>query len=144
LFGDQSLHPIKCLVFFFSIRNFLTLFLSIEVSKAMLEVVDAKNAGDENRRAYAQSMVDCFTDQLNESNPILTEISDAMTEEGHCRDKMQSANNESDSQMWKDKMEAAARTKEAGNEKLMKCSSKYKDLMRAIRERRNEQLEKNY
>jgi hypothetical protein len=35
----------------------------------MLEVVDAKNACDENRRANAQSMVDCFTDQLNESNP---------------------------------------------------------------------------
>jgi hypothetical protein len=43
--------------------------LIIEVSKAMLEVVDAKNVSEENHRANAQSMVDCFTDQLNESNP---------------------------------------------------------------------------
>jgi hypothetical protein len=117
----------------------LTLFLSIEVSKAMMEVVHAKAAGDENRRAYAQAMVDCFTDQLNESNPILTEISEAMTEEGHCRDKMmRHADSESGVQMWRDKMEAAARAKEAGNDKLMKCSSKYKELMKAIRERRTE------
>jgi len=53
-------------------RNFLTLFLSIEVSKAMMEVKDAKLA---NR-------VQAFTDQLNEANPILTDISDAMTAEG--------------------------------------------------------------
>lgn len=119
-----------------SIRNFLTLFLSIEVSKAMMEVSEAKAAGDDARCAYAQAMVDCFTDQLNESNPILTEISDAMTEEGHCRDKMEIAVSEEDVQFWKAKMEEAAVAKQVGNEKLMECSSKYKELMKAIRESR--------
>jgi 4-hydroxyphenylpyruvate dioxygenase-like putative hemolysin len=121
----------------FGIRNFLTLFLSIEVSKAMMEVAEAKAAGDNDRCAYAQAMVDCFTDQLNESNPILTAISDAMTEEGHCRDKMESASTEEDTQLWRERMEEAAAAKQAGNEKLMECSSKYKNLMKAIRESRS-------
>ena len=68
------------------IRNFLTLFLSIEVSKAMREVSEAKSCGDERRRSYAQQMVDCFTSQLNDSNPILTEISDAMTADGEYKE----------------------------------------------------------
>lgn len=102
----------------------------------MLEVAEAKVAGDEGRRAYAQAMVDCFTDQLNESNPILTEISDAMTEEGHCRDKLESATTKEDAMVWKAKMDDAATAKQVGNEKLMECSTKYKNLMKAIRESR--------
>jgi len=100
-----------------------------------MEVAEAKTAGDDDRCAYAQAMVDCFTDQLNESNPILTEISDAMTEEGHCRDRMESATTE-DEVLWRAKMEEAAVAKQSGNDKLMACSSKYKDLMKAIRESR--------
>jgi len=100
----------------------------------MMEVSDAKAAGDDDRCAYAQSMVDCFTDQLNESNPILTAISDAMTEEGHCRDKMESACTEEDAALWHSRMEKAAAAKQVGNEKLMECSSKYKNLMKATRE----------
>lgn len=107
----------------------------------MLEVAEAKQAGDVARCEYAQSMVDCFTNQLNESNPVLTEISDAMTEEGHCRDKMEGAVTEEDVEFWKMKMELAALAKQAGNEKLMECSSKYKDLMKAIRESRSRDLE---
>ena len=103
----------------------------------MMEVAEAKAAGDNDRCAYAQAMVDCFTDQLNESNPILTAISDAMTEEGHCRDKMESASTEEDAQLWRERMEEAAAAKQAGNEKLMECSSKYKNLMKAIRESRS-------
>ena len=49
---------------------------------------DATEVGDEKLAAYAQRMVDNFTDQMNEANPILTEISDAMTDEGKCRDKV--------------------------------------------------------
>ena len=107
----------------------------------MMDLAEAKADGDEDRRAYAQAMVDCFTNQLNESNPILTEISDAMTEEGHYRDKMEQADIQEEAQMWRDKMEAAALVKQAGNEKLMECSSKYKNIMRSIRERRTAQLE---
>jgi hypothetical protein len=79
-------------------------------------------------------MVDCFTDQLNESNPILTEISYAMTEEGHCRDKMESALTVEEANVWEEKMETAAAAKQAGNEKLMACSFKYKNRMKEIRE----------
>ena len=75
----------------FGIRNFLTLFLSIEVSKAMVEVSQAKASGDDERQTFAQTMVDVFIAQLNESNPILTEISDAMTLEGNLKTQLDRA-----------------------------------------------------
>lgn len=123
----------------FGIRNFLTLFLSIEVSKAMQEVADAKEAGDMERQSYAQQMVDYFTEQLTESNPILTQISEAMTEEGRCQaklaaclEKMETDNAES----WKEKMLAAAERKREGNARLMHTSARYNDLMKSLREER--------
>ena len=71
----------------FGIRNFLTLFLSIEVSKAMREANSARDRGDNDAMRRAQKAVEIFTEQLDESNPILTEISDAMTLEGHLKDQ---------------------------------------------------------
>jgi hypothetical protein len=121
------------------IRNFLTLFLSIEVSKAMQEVTDSIAAGDIERQKYAQSMVDCFTMQLNESNPILTYISDAMTDEGYYKSQMTLSlqeNNVSAAGEWEIKMNQAAERKSIGNAKLMECSSRYKNEMKAIRETR--------
>jgi len=41
----------------FGIRNFLTLFLSIEVSKASNALIDAKAVGDEAAAATAEAMV---------------------------------------------------------------------------------------
>jgi hypothetical protein len=123
----------------FGIRNFLTLFLSIEVSTAMQEVSDAKAEGDEERQMYATKMVDYFTDQLNESNPILTAISEAMTEEGNCKEEMVSciAKEElKEADTWKAKMTAAADRKQEGNQKLMECSARYNSLMKTIRESR--------
>jgi len=123
----------------FGIRNFLTLFLSIEVSKAMQEVTDARIVGDYEREKYGQAMVDGFTDQLNESNPILTEIADAMTEEGYCKERMLSclAREETkEAALWKDKMELSAARKQNGNKKLMECSARYNVLMKSIRETR--------
>lgn len=122
------------------IRNFLTLFLSIEVSKAMQEASDALDAGDEELAKYAQTMVDFFTEQLNESNPILTQISDAMTEEGKCKERMTAmlaANDLKAAEMWREKMDAAAALKQNGNEKLMACSGRYNSLMKSLREERN-------
>jgi hypothetical protein len=121
----------------YSIRNFLTLFLSIELTKAMLEAAEAKLAGDERLREYAQKRVDCFTSQLSDSNPILTEISDAMTLEGHCKEQMELAEERDDIEsmnMWKTKKEAAGERKSAGNDRLMECSTRYKTMMRSIRE----------
>lgn len=106
----------------FGIRNFLTLFLSIEVSKAGKLREDAVLAGRHIQAAYYSQMVDAFTRQLEESNPVLTLISDAMTKEGEAR-----AMGEQDT---------AARykaDKEKGQETLMAISTKYKNLMREMR-----------
>jgi len=122
----------------FGIRNFLTLFLSIEVSKAMRAARLAQDNGDEKERALAEEMVQIFTEQLNESNPILTTISDAMTKEGEAKEKMAIALAEgllSDAKIWEDKMKKAAAKKVAGNESLMECSKKYMNKMKYLRER---------
>jgi hypothetical protein len=116
----------------FGIRNFLTLFLSIELSKAMRDVKEAR--GDEKRRAAAQAMVDCFTDQLNESNPILTEISDAMTRERHCHDMLLETKDAASRDLWREQLELCSQAKLDGNQKLMDCSNKYKNRMIALRE----------
>jgi 4-hydroxyphenylpyruvate dioxygenase-like putative hemolysin len=126
----------------FGIRNFLTLFLSIEVSKAMQEVTDALLVGDEARLSYAQAMVDCFTEQLNEANPILTEISDAMTLEGQLREKLAQAaatNGADDVDLCQRKMADAAERKLKGNQALMDCSMRYNDRMKSLRETREKQ-----
>jgi hypothetical protein len=105
----------------------------------MQEVVDARNAGDLERQQYAQQMVDYFTDQMNESNPILTEISDAMTEEGECRDKISdliTSNMADEVGVWEARMHSAAERKNIGNSRLMKCSSRFNELMKSLRESR--------
>jgi hypothetical protein len=132
--------PIKAGCGGFGIRNFLCLFLSIEVSKAMMEVKSAKS---EEQRAYAQEMVDCFTNQLNESNPILTAISDAMTDEGACRERIEAAGDEEDVErkVWEVKLRQASEAKAAANQQLLECSTKYKLLMRSIREKWSSTLE---
>lgn len=123
------------------IRNFLTLFLSIEVSKAMRAVSDAKATGDMEAEKYHQAVVDCFTSQLNESDPILTAISNAMTEEGYCKEKinelrlLQNAN-EIELQKWQQKEAEAAHRKMSGNVALMDCSARYNERMKAIRQSR--------
>ena len=120
----------------FGIRNFLTLFLSIEVGKAMLDVAKAKEEDDVLALAFAQQRVDAFTDQLNESNPILTEISDAMTAEGIALEKMQKAlmdGNNKLAEEYKIALELAEATKMKSNEKLMACSSKYNQRMKELR-----------
>ncbi len=88
--ADGSCAPIKPGCGGFGIRNFLTLFLSIEVSKAMNDIEVAARKGDKDGAAHAQARVDLFTRQLEESNPILTEISDAMTAEGDALDELAS------------------------------------------------------
>merc|ERR1712032_839462 len=105
------------------IRNFLTLFLSIEVSKAAASRSDAERRGDAKMAELEGRRVDAFTAQLDESNPILTAISDAMTAEGAARD----SGDTTAAQHW-------ANEKAKGNEALQEVSSKYKELMRKLRE----------
>jgi len=65
----------------FGIRNFLTLFLSIELSKALSEQEEASERGDAAASAKAGSRVLLLNQQLDQSNPVLTAIADAMTAE---------------------------------------------------------------
>jgi len=107
----------------FGIRNFLTLFLSIEVSKAAAGRAAALDAGKTELAKYFGSMVDAFTSQLEESNPILTAISDAMTSEGEARDRG-------------DEVGAAnySAAKAKGSEDLRALSTKYNALLKELRE----------
>eukprot|EP00616_Rhizochromulina_sp_CCMP1243_P008937 CAMPEP_0118962078 /NCGR_PEP_ID=MMETSP1173-20130426/542_1 /TAXON_ID=1034831 /ORGANISM="Rhizochromulina marina cf, Strain CCMP1243" /LENGTH=689 /DNA_ID=CAMNT_0006910297 /DNA_START=23 /DNA_END=2092 /DNA_ORIENTATION=+ len=109
----------------FGIRNFLTLFLSIEVSKAMNDRREAEQAGDQAAVTFHGQRVELFTAQLVEANPILTEISDCMTGEGDAI-----AEGKQDLALeW-------TKRKEAANQKLQDCSSKYNGLMKDLREAR--------
>merc|ERR1712185_18926 len=80
--GSGACAPIRPGCGGFGIRNFLTLFLSIEVSKAMAARGAAKAEGDGAGEAFHARRVELFTEQLVEANPILNEISDSMTAEG--------------------------------------------------------------
>jgi len=121
--GTDTCAPIRPGCGGFGIRNFLTLFLSIEVSKAMLDREKAASDGHEAETAFHSKRIEMFTDQLVEANPILTEISDCMTGEGR-------ALNAGDA----DAAEKWARRKEAANLALAKCSQKYNALMAELRE----------
>jgi hypothetical protein len=121
----------------FGIRNFLTLFLSIEVTKAMLAVSNAKRDGDTKEYEFAQRKVQLFTDQLNESNPLLTEISDAMTREGVARDNITLAikrGKKEEAKEWEKVMNEEAAAKSFANDQLMECNMKYQHLMKELRE----------
>ena len=120
----------------FGIRNFLTLFLSIEVGKAMLDVSEAKEIGDLGAQELAEKKVSIFTEQLNEANPILTAISDAMTEEGNALKALEGAlrnGDEEAAEFHRQRMNAAELEKNSHNEKLMACSTKYNQLMKSLR-----------
>ena len=129
----------------FGIRNFLTLFLSIEVTKAMLEV-NARASGDAPGYNYARRKVDLFTEQLNESNPLLTEISDAMTREGAARERIKAyregrrggeeeeEKKEDGIERWCLVAERELLAKSRANERLMQCNLKYQRLMKELRE----------
>ena len=113
----------------FGIRNFLTLFLSIEVSKAMLESETASDVKDVER---AKRMVQAFTEQLDESNPILTSISDAMTAEADHLEAAELATGD-------EKATHLAKAKEynniklSGNDKLKDTSTRYKEILKKLR-----------
>jgi len=108
----------------FGIRNFLTLFLSIEVSKATKGRADALQAGNHEVAEYFRKMEAAFTSQLDESNPVLTAISDAMTAEGDALERGDKA--------------SAARSgaeKAKGQEELKNLSLRYKAMLKDLREK---------
>merc|ERR1712066_48022 len=103
--------------------GFLTLFLSIEVSKASKARGDAEAAGNDALAQYYRSMVEAFTAQLDESNPVLTAISDAMTAEGEALERGDSTQ----AAHW-------SAEKAKGQESLQTISTKYKTIMKGLRE----------
>jgi len=121
--GTDTCSPIRPGCGGFGIRNFLTLFLSIEVSKAMLDRQRALDKGHEAEAAFHSHRIKMFTDQLVEANPILTEISDCMTSEGKALD----AGDADAAKNW-------ARRKEAANLALAECSQTYNARMAKLRE----------
>jgi hypothetical protein len=54
----------------------------------MQALSEAEEKGDVDAVSRAQRMIEAFTDQLDESNPVLTAISDAMTAEADAIDAL--------------------------------------------------------
>jgi hypothetical protein len=131
---DGTCKPIKPGCGGFGIRNFLTLFLSIEVSKAMREIKEARARGDAEAAAKAEKQVAIFGSQLDESNPILTQISDAMTLEGEYLEAAGKASSEEQKAKFLALVEEQKKVKGHGQDLLKECSLKYKNLMKALRE----------
>jgi len=134
--GSQALKP-GCGGF--GIRNFLTLFLSIEVSKAMDDVERAVAEGDKQLEEKGRARVALFTRQLEESNPILTTIADAMTAEGEALEALQLIkDNETESKDAERVAELEKIAKEqgdiklAGNKQLQDLSDHYSKLMAEV------------
>lgn len=118
----------------FGIRNFLTLFLSIEVSKAMDEMDAALAKGDKEGAAFAQKAIDIFESQLNASNPVLTMIADGMTEEGDAREIMMKAAKGSPEYLAAEKAAVkGAQKRDSGNNMLQDISDDHKNRMATLR-----------
>eukprot|EP01065_Artemidia_motanka_P007933 TRINITY_DN1396_c0_g6_i1.p1 TRINITY_DN1396_c0_g6~~TRINITY_DN1396_c0_g6_i1.p1 ORF type:complete len:726 (+),score=337.87 TRINITY_DN1396_c0_g6_i1:66-2180(+) len=132
--ADGKPCPIKPGCGGFGIRNFLTLFLSIEVSKAMRKVDGAKKDGNGKVLAVAEKEVETLTAQMNESNPILTEISDAMTEEGETLEVIEATADPKARERLMEKVQKFRKLKEAGQDKLKEVSERYKKAMATIRQ----------
>jgi len=118
----------------FGIRNFLTLFLSIEVSKAMHQ---AESASSPEQAQSATRKVELFTKQLDESNPILTAISDAMTAEGDALEELLNIKKSGGQLERILELESIAkdqaRLKQQGNAQLQQLSKRYSALMSEIK-----------
>uniref|UniRef100_A0A7S4L101 4-hydroxyphenylpyruvate dioxygenase n=1 Tax=Paramoeba aestuarina TaxID=180227 RepID=A0A7S4L101_9EUKA len=118
----------------FGIRNFLTLFLSIEVSKAMNDLEAAREEGDQKKERVAAKMIEEFTNQLNASNPILTMISDAMTEESDILDELSTCQDAAKREELQARLQVELKKKEEGQEKLKVTGAHYNNVMKNIRE----------
>merc|ERR1740129_2566060 len=117
----------------FGIRNFLALFLSIEMNKAFQIQHEGAIAKDQKKMDYGKRMVQAYTDQMNESNPILTAIAEGMTAEGKANEAVANAKDDgerSNAVAEKQKWEAF---KEEQNTLLKACSAKWNQALKNIR-----------
>jgi len=126
----------------FGIRNFLTLFLSIEVSKAMSQLEVALEAKDFKAQEIAERRVNILTRQLDESNPVLTQISDAMTAESDASNAAKAATCEKEKKRLLAEAEEWKKKKLDGNRVLQELSDRYKAMMKEVREEEEENKKK--
>jgi len=118
----------------FGIRNFLTLFLSIEVTNAMNKLTDATKHSDEKLIGQYKKMIEIFTSQLNASNPVLTKISDAMTEEARALEELQTPGiSDEEKKRVDDKIKHWKAVKNEGQNQLMEVSNNYCQQMATLR-----------
>jgi len=116
----------------FGIRNFLTLFLSIEVTKAIDDAQAALNAGQPAMAQFFQRRVEIFTEQQNVSNPLLTAISDAMTAKADYQEQAEKATGAEKDRILK--LADEEETKRATGEKqLQETGDKYKKMMQDLK-----------
>ena len=102
----------------------------------MRTVKEAKANGDTKAEEKANKQVEVFTAQLDEANPILTIISDAMTIEGELLDeaaKISDNNSVKKKELIAKAMEQR-KIKNDGQEMLKVTSLKYAKMMKALRE----------
>jgi len=94
---------------------------------------EAKKLGDKARESTASRMIEIFTEQMNESNPILTDISDAMTAEADILELLRTAEGEEKKKLLVD-LEVQLKKKEDGQGRLKITSTHYKEVMQKLRE----------
>merc|ERR1712066_660558 len=90
--------------------------------------------GDARKERYGKQMVQAYTDQMNESNPILTAIAEGMTAEGKANDGLLSAKNDEERNKFLEEKRKWEAFKEEENAKLKACSAKWNSALREIRE----------
>eukprot|EP00656_Telonema_subtile_P010074 TRINITY_DN1480_c0_g1_i3.p1 TRINITY_DN1480_c0_g1~~TRINITY_DN1480_c0_g1_i3.p1 ORF type:complete len:291 (-),score=110.93 TRINITY_DN1480_c0_g1_i3:102-974(-) len=117
----------------FGIRNFLTLFLSIEVSKAMMEHENGIKTNNTLATSFAERKIELFTGQLDDANPILTDIADAMTAEGDALSALKTCK-EGEAAALEAEAAAQAAKKNEGSERLKVLSTRCASDMSKLRE----------
>lgn len=112
----------------FGIRNFLTLFLSIEVSNFMDLKVAAEKRNDAAAAAKYAEAVAIFTAQLNDSNPVLTAMSEVMERQSVATNKLELLGGNSETSLEKEIAECEEE-KERIQKLLMDIGERYKVKM---------------
>mmetsp|Transcript_52614 Transcript_52614/g.119900 ORF Transcript_52614/g.119900 Transcript_52614/m.119900 type:complete len:276 (-) Transcript_52614:144-971(-) len=133
--ADGTFAPMRAGCGGFGIRNFLTLFLSIEVSQAMVQLQAATAVGNHKRADIAKEQIALYEEQLEKSNPVLTAISEAMTAEADWLEAATRAATEADKTTATAKAEECRQEKESWKDQLVTMGEFYKTKTTEIRAR---------
>merc|ERR1712087_763427 len=94
---------------------------------------EGEATGDENKVKFGKRMVQAYTDQMNESNPILTAIAEGMTAEGKAKDAIAQAKDEAERSKFVAEKKKWETFKDEQNELLKACSAKWNQALKDIR-----------